>query len=45
MRDGTPKMLDFLGLASQGAAKTNRRQRTEGSQELANVAAKRIWVK
>jgi hypothetical protein len=46
MRAGTPKMLDFLGLASYGAAKTDKtRQQTEGSQELANVAAKGIWVK
>ena len=39
-------MLDFLGLASQEAARKDlRKHRSEGPLELVNVAAKQIAVK
>ena len=46
MRTGTPKMLDFLGLASQEAARKDLEStKSEGPLELVNVAAKGIAVK
>jgi hypothetical protein len=45
MRDRTPKMLDFLGLASQAQSERKRPESFRMSSELVNVAARREQVK
>jgi len=45
MREGTPKMLDFLGLAWQALVNPTQPEAFQESPELANVAAMKDEVK
>jgi hypothetical protein len=45
MRDRTPKMLDFLGLASQAQSDLKKAQKLPDVLELVNVAAREQQVK